>query len=342
MMMIEVSAGIIRIRRDDGRILVCQRGEGRRNAHLWEFPGGKREAGETAADCLRRELLEELSLPVDGLREVCTDVAQGIRFTFLEGIALGEPVRTEHEALRFVHPREMLSLPFCPADEPVARWLALQNPPLTAFFWDYDGTLVDSYPAMVRFLARAAERLGIRVSEGEAIELMKHSLPHAISILCRGDADMETRLMAAFREEETRMTPADTPLLPGIREAFDALSVPGARHFLVTHNSRRALDTLKAHGLLDFFTDWVTRENAFPRKPDPAAILALMRRHGIQPEEAVMIGDRPLDMEAGSAAGILTCLLDTDGRFADTPCALRASRAGELPALLAPKKPVIG
>ena len=231
---------------------------------------------------------------------------------------------------------------FDPADTPVARWLALQNPPLTAFFWDYDGTLVDSYPAMVRFLARAAERLGISVSESEAIELMKHSLPHAISILCRGDADMETRLMAAFREEETRMTPADTPLLPGIREAFDALSVPGARHFLVTHNSRRALDTLKAHGLLDFFTDWVTRENAFPRKPDPAAILALMRRHGVQPEEAVMIGDRPLDMEAGSAAGILTCLLDTDGRFADIPCELRASRAGELPALLAPKKPVIG
>ena len=58
--------------------------------------------------------------------------------------------------------------------------------------------------------------------------------------------------------------------------------------------------------------------------------------------EAVMIGDRPLDMEAGSTAGILTCLLDTDGRFADIPCALRASRAGELPALLAPKKPVIG
>ena len=60
--MIEVSAGIVYDR--EGRILICQRGEGRNNAHLWEFPGGKREAGESAADCLVRELMEELQLPV--------------------------------------------------------------------------------------------------------------------------------------------------------------------------------------------------------------------------------------------------------------------------------------
>ena len=58
--MIEVSAGVIY--NEEGRILVCRRGEGRANAHLWEFPGGKREEGESAADCLVRELMEELHL----------------------------------------------------------------------------------------------------------------------------------------------------------------------------------------------------------------------------------------------------------------------------------------
>ena len=66
--MIEVAAGIIR--RADGRVLICRRGEGRHHAHLWEFPGGKLEAGESAGACLARELMEELSLPVTGLREV--------------------------------------------------------------------------------------------------------------------------------------------------------------------------------------------------------------------------------------------------------------------------------
>ena len=49
--MIEVSAGIIR---KNGLILAARRGEGRKNAHLWEFPGGKREPGEDAATCLTR------------------------------------------------------------------------------------------------------------------------------------------------------------------------------------------------------------------------------------------------------------------------------------------------
>ena len=50
--MIEVAAGIIR--RADGRVLICRRGEGRHHAHLWEFPGGKLEAGESAEVCLAR------------------------------------------------------------------------------------------------------------------------------------------------------------------------------------------------------------------------------------------------------------------------------------------------
>ena len=52
--MIEVSAGIVYD--CEGRILICQRGEGRNNAHLWEFPGGKLEPGESPEDCLIREL----------------------------------------------------------------------------------------------------------------------------------------------------------------------------------------------------------------------------------------------------------------------------------------------
>ena len=67
--MMRVSAGIVRY--SDGRILICRRGEGRKNAHLWEFPGGKQEAGESPEDALRRELLEELSLPIADVSPLC-------------------------------------------------------------------------------------------------------------------------------------------------------------------------------------------------------------------------------------------------------------------------------
>ena len=89
--MIEVSAGIVFDR--EGRILICQRGEGRHNAHLWEFPGGKREEGESATECLLRELQEELFLPVTDVAPYAETVCGDIRFTFLTAKTEAAPVQ---------------------------------------------------------------------------------------------------------------------------------------------------------------------------------------------------------------------------------------------------------
>jgi len=59
---IHVCAGIL-IR--DGRILACQRRPDQPHGSKWEFPGGKREPGESMVDCLRRELREELGIEAE-------------------------------------------------------------------------------------------------------------------------------------------------------------------------------------------------------------------------------------------------------------------------------------
>jgi mutator protein MutT len=59
---LEVAAGLIF---RDGKLLIAQRLAGGHLAGLWEFPGGKREDGETFEECLRRELLEELGVEVE-------------------------------------------------------------------------------------------------------------------------------------------------------------------------------------------------------------------------------------------------------------------------------------
>lgn len=58
---VDVAAGLLVT---PGRVLISQRPPGGHLAGLWEFPGGKREPGESWEDCLRRELLEELNLIV--------------------------------------------------------------------------------------------------------------------------------------------------------------------------------------------------------------------------------------------------------------------------------------
>ena len=60
--MVEVVIGILR-RGDE--ILICRRRAADPFGGLWEFPGGKVEAGESAEDCLRRELREELGIDVE-------------------------------------------------------------------------------------------------------------------------------------------------------------------------------------------------------------------------------------------------------------------------------------
>lgn len=331
--MIRVSAGIVR--RADGRILICQRGEGRNNAHLWEFPGGKQEAGETAAQCLARELMEELSLPIRNVQPLCQREEGGILFDFLTAETNAELILTEHEAFAFVTPREMLRYPFCPADTAVARELALTHPAPDAFLWDLDGTLMDTYPGMVQAFVKAAERLNIAIQSQRVLDLMKVNVGYCCQVIAEENGMTRQELTRAFRAEEMRLPPESIRPLPGIPEALQALKAQGCRNFAATHRERRtALPYLEHAGLAELLDGGVYGDDGFPRKPAPDMLLYLVQRYRLDPARCVMIGDRPLDVQAGRAAGMLTCLLDSEGRFPDEPCDLRANDADELPWLL--------
>lgn len=65
--MIKVTCAIIQF---ENRILVTQHGADTEHAFLWEFPGGKIKTGETADHCIRREIMEELELEIEILKEM--------------------------------------------------------------------------------------------------------------------------------------------------------------------------------------------------------------------------------------------------------------------------------
>ena len=110
----------------DRRVLIAQRPAGKQLAGLWEFPGGKVEAGETPEQALIRELDEELGVST---KEACL---APLTFSshFYESFHLlmpffvcrkwqGTPVAREHAALKWVRPQALRDYPMPPADEPL-------------------------------------------------------------------------------------------------------------------------------------------------------------------------------------------------------------------------------
>lgn len=120
---IRVVAGIICYQ---GRILLARRSVGKSQGGLWEFPGGKIEAGESPQESLCRELQEELGLVVEvgPLLAVNAHDYSHVRIQ-LEGYwakAADKTVKlTVHDAVDWVLPEEIAGYPLAPADIPIAR-----------------------------------------------------------------------------------------------------------------------------------------------------------------------------------------------------------------------------
>ncbi len=111
---------------DEGRVLVTQRPSGKTLAGLWEFPGGKIEAGERPEDALIRELAEELGITVaeESLSPLTFASHAYPDMHLLMPLYVcrrwsGSARPCEGQPLRWLHPRELRGLPMPPADAPL-------------------------------------------------------------------------------------------------------------------------------------------------------------------------------------------------------------------------------
>lgn len=121
------------------RVLMQRRPEARAHGGLWEFPGGKVEAGEGPAAALVREIVEELSITIDeaDLAPLTFAASPGdertrplVLLLYTCRRWLGEPVPEPGADLQWLHPEALWALPMPPLDVPLAAALAryVKNP----------------------------------------------------------------------------------------------------------------------------------------------------------------------------------------------------------------------
>lgn len=115
----------------EGKVLCTQRSATMRLPHKWEFPGGKVEAGETLKEALAREIKEELDCVIQVNEKITrtefdytkSKIALNTFYCSLKG---DDIELLEHEAMKWVAPKELLKLTWAPADIPTVRMIMSQ------------------------------------------------------------------------------------------------------------------------------------------------------------------------------------------------------------------------
>ena len=126
---IQVAAGLIQ---QGQRYLITKRPPGVHLEGFWEFPGGKRETGESLEECLHRELCEELGIDVIPgslfhiIRHEYPEKLVELHF-FCCTIHSGVPQTLGCEEWRWVAPRDLPNYDFPPADRPILDMLQHQQ-----------------------------------------------------------------------------------------------------------------------------------------------------------------------------------------------------------------------
>ena len=183
--------------------------------------------------------------------------------------------------------------------------------PVRAVLFDLDGTLLDTAPDLVAALnhLRNLENLAPAsvddyaqfVSRG-ALGLIREGLP-------AGGPEQEAAWKAEFLAYYAEHLFEATRLYPGVVEVLSCLEASGIAWGLVTNKPEfLTLPIIRQLGWQQRAAFVVCGDTLAVNKPDPAPVLLACELAGVAPDEAIMIGDDPRDLDAGEAAGAVAAL----------------------------------
>lgn len=172
--------------------------------------------------------------------------------------------------------------------------------------WDFDGTLFDSYPTMALAFKAALEEEGIHESSDKIMGLMKVSVPHLFDYYIR-NYKVSDRLGPNFERYREELEADNIRPFLNVEEICRRIYQSKRTNHLYTHRGKSSIEFLKKYGMYEYFSGFITKENDFKRKPDPEALLFLINEYKMDKSEALMIGDRDIDILAAKNAGIAAC-----------------------------------
>ena len=201
------------------------------------------------------------------------------------------------------------------------------------FVWDFDGTLLDTYPNITGYLKRALQDFGKDASQTEILEKMLVNIPHAVRYYSElyNLPELNERYRAYYANEINDPVRA----FPKVKEVLQRVREIGADNYIFTNRGDSIYAMLEKAGLDGEFKEIITSANPhFVVKPAPDSLVYLMEKYGGTKENTVMIGDRVCDLESGYNAGCKTLHLLTPSVPQYPECDWRISNFDEMLDLL--------
>lgn len=184
-----------------------------------------------------------------------------------------------------------------------------------AFIWDLDGTLLDSYGAILAGVEETYEHFHLAF---DRVAIQNYILRYSVHDLLQRAAqenNIDYAALSAFREASLREKNTSIQLMDGAREVLDWTQKKGIANFVYTHKGDNTFNLLRDLQLEDYFTEVLTSASGFARKPDPEAVLYLIKKYSLEKECTYYIGDRLLDVETAQQAHINSINLMIDGVY---------------------------
>ncbi len=179
-------------------------------------------------------------------------------------------------------------------------------PDFPVYLFDVDGTLVDSAGDICGAIQEVLSHTHQNKIEDEFLRgyIGRHLVDLFQDLFPAYSAEQIEELIVHYRRVYPERRHSMTKPYPGVAEALAALG--GKKSTATTKGTPTTRIVLEMFGLLPYF-DHVQGTDGFPAKPEPDVIFRSLKVLGARPEDCLLVGDAPADMEAGRRAGVKTC-----------------------------------
>lgn len=172
--------------------------------------------------------------------------------------------------------------------------------------FDLDGTLIDHFTTIHRAYAFAQKTLGLPVASYETVRSKVGGSIHLTMKRLIGDDPRYEEAIRIFKEHFAEIMFEDVEILPGTLELCEALKAKGHRQAVFTNKFGPHARAICEHLGFSKYMDLVIGAEDHPpfRKPHKEYSEITLEKLGIQPADAIMIGDSPFDVEAARVVGM--------------------------------------